>query len=117
MSRDRSPRPPRRATLPAVKDLDAVVFETGVQLTWSIPFAAEGVDICAAYFDGDGMGGNIAILHADAQIVLDYNPAHEVAAYVQKYNYGFSRIKMSAEEFGNSYSIPILFLLTGITGH
>ncbi len=43
------PRPPRRANLPAVKDLDAVVFETGVQLTWSIPFAAEGVDSFELY--------------------------------------------------------------------
>ena len=38
------PRPPRRPDLPVVKDLDAVVLETGVQLSWSIPFDSEGVD-------------------------------------------------------------------------
>lgn len=43
------PRPPRRANLPAVKDLEAVVFETGVELTWSIPSTAEGVDSFELY--------------------------------------------------------------------
>ncbi len=37
------PRPPREPDLPKVKDLDAVIIETGVQLTWSIPFGAEEV--------------------------------------------------------------------------
>ncbi len=68
-------------------------------------------------FDGDGMGGNIVVLNADAQIVMDYLPAHEIPAYVEKYSYGFSRINMSAEEFGQTYSIPILFHITGILGH
>ena len=39
-----APRPPRTAELPQVRDLDAVVMETGVQLSWSIPFGSEGVD-------------------------------------------------------------------------
>ncbi len=43
------PRPPRRANLPTVKDLEAVVFEIGVQLAWSIPFTAEGVDSFEIY--------------------------------------------------------------------
>ena len=38
------PRPPRKPDLPAVQDLQAVIMETGVQLAWSIPFTAEGVD-------------------------------------------------------------------------
>lgn len=38
------PRPPRAPHLPAVKDLQAVVFESGVQLAWSMPVNAEGVD-------------------------------------------------------------------------
>jgi hypothetical protein len=38
------PRPPRSPELPKVKELDAVIIETGVQLSWSIPFTAEGVD-------------------------------------------------------------------------
>jgi hypothetical protein len=38
------PRPPRSPELPQVKDLDAVVMEGGVQLSWSIPFGSEAVD-------------------------------------------------------------------------
>jgi hypothetical protein len=38
------PQPPREPDLPRVKDLDAVIMETGVQLAWSIPFTAERVD-------------------------------------------------------------------------
>jgi hypothetical protein len=38
------PRPPRAPHLPAVKDLQALIFESGVQLAWSMPLSAEGVD-------------------------------------------------------------------------
>ncbi len=38
------PQPPRELDLPKVKDLDAVITETGVQLAWSIPFTAKRVD-------------------------------------------------------------------------
>ena len=46
------PRPPRKPDLPAVQDLQAVVMQTGVQLTWSIPFTAEGVDGFNLYRSG-----------------------------------------------------------------
>jgi PPOX class probable F420-dependent enzyme len=84
--------------------------------TYKLEHIMSNPKVCL-HFDGDGMGGNIVVLNADAQIVLDYVPAHEVAAYVEKYSFGFNRINLSAEEFGRTYSIPILFHITRIEGH
>ena len=41
--RKAAPRPPRRPELPAVRDLQVMVAETGVLLTWTLPSADSAV--------------------------------------------------------------------------
>lgn len=69
------------------------------------------------HFDGDGMGGNIMVFMGEAQIDLSLPPANEVGKFVEKYLEGFARINMSAEEFSQTYSIPIRVRLTGLRSH
>lgn len=68
-------------------------------------------------FDGDGMGGNIAVFNGTAEVTLDYPPAHMIPAFVEKYEFGFARIGLSAEEYSNQYSVPILVSIVDCWGH
>src|SRR5947207_2131062 len=71
----------------------------------------------ALNFDGDGMGGNIVVITGQAEIASEAPPANEVAAYVQKYQRGFTRIGLSAEGFAQSYSVAIKVTPTSLRGH
>jgi PPOX class probable F420-dependent enzyme len=67
--------------------------------------------------DGDGRGGDIVIVSGEARIAEDAAPADRVAAYVEKYEPGFRRIGMSAEEFARAYSVAIRVRPTALRGH
>lgn len=69
------------------------------------------------HFDSDGMGGDIIIFSGIAKIDRDAPKADQVSAYVKKYNNGLKRINMTAEQFGESYSIAIRIEPTGVRGH
>lgn len=71
----------------------------------------------ALNFDGDGLGGNIVIFTGEARLAPEAPPAHQVPAYVQKYQPGFTRIRMSAEEFAQSYSVALRITPTNLRGH
>lgn len=71
----------------------------------------------ALNFDGDGHGGNIIVFSGKASIDHDALPAHEVAAYVQKYAEGFKRIQMTPEGFSRAYSVAIRVTPTSLRGH
>jgi PPOX class probable F420-dependent enzyme len=67
--------------------------------------------------DGDGSGGDIVIVSADAEIDEQAPAAHEVPAYVAKYGWGFERLRMTAEQFAATYSVPVRLRATRLRGH
>lgn len=71
----------------------------------------------ALHLDGDGLGGNIMVFTGEASLAPDAPPANEVPAYVQRYQPGFARIGMSAEEFAKSYSVALRITPTSLRGH
>ncbi len=71
----------------------------------------------ALNLDGDGQGGDIVVFAGEAQVAEDTPPANQVPAYVEKYRQGFARIGMSAEEFAQSYSVPLRVRPSGLRGH
>lgn len=71
----------------------------------------------ALHFDGDGQGGNIVVFTGEARLAPEAPPANQVPAYVQKYQPGFTRIRMSAEEFAGSYSVALWVTPTSLRGH
>lgn len=68
------------------------------------------------HFDGDGQGGDIIVVMGEAKIVTDGPLAHELAAYVEKYEWGFERINMTAEQFGTAYTAMIRVQPTAFRG-
>jgi PPOX class probable F420-dependent enzyme len=71
----------------------------------------------ALHFDGDGQGGNIVVFSGEARLAPEAPPANQVPAYVQKYQPGFTRIRMSANEFAESYSVALRVTPTSLRGH
>ncbi len=51
---------------------------------------------------------DVVILKGVARLAPEISPANELSAYAVKYAEGFTSIGMTAEEFGESYSVPIL---------
>jgi PPOX class probable F420-dependent enzyme len=66
-------------------------------------------------FAGDGRGGDIVVLSGTATI--GGPPAHEVGAYVQKYEDHIQRIGHTPETFAQKYSVPVRIELTALRGH
>lgn len=71
------------------------------------------------HFDGDGRGGNIVIITAEARVAADLPPAHEVLEFAGKYEAGgfFKRIGTNAAGFASRYSVAIQVRPTGLRGH
>ncbi|MBT8197159.1 MAG: TIGR03667 family PPOX class F420-dependent oxidoreductase [Acidimicrobiia bacterium] len=58
--------------------------------------------------DGNGMGGDIVTIEADAVIDKTLPPAHEVPDYVSKYADHMTRIGHTPESFAADYSVPVV---------
>lgn len=71
----------------------------------------------ALNFDGDGRGGNIIVITGEARVDPRTPPAHDMPAYVTKYQQGFKRIQVSPESFAQRYSVPIRITLQRVRGH
>jgi len=71
----------------------------------------------ALNFDGDGLGGNIVVFSGEARLAPEAPAANEAPDYVQKYQPGFARIHMSAEEFAASYAVALRVTPTSLRGH
>ncbi len=71
----------------------------------------------ALHLDGDGLGGNIVVFTGEASLAPDAPPANQVPAYVQKYQPGFARIGLSAEEFAQKYAVALRVTPTSLRGH
>jgi PPOX class probable F420-dependent enzyme len=66
--------------------------------------------------DGNGTGGDIVVVTGEAS-VSDDPPAHELPAYVEKYQWGFDRNNWTAESFAADYSVPVRVLVRRVRGH
>jgi len=71
----------------------------------------------ALNLDGDGLGGDIVVITGEASLAPETPPANDVPVYVEKYRPGFARIRMSAEEFAEVYSVPLRVTPTSLRGH
>ena len=71
----------------------------------------------ALNLDGDARGGDIVIVTGEASLAPDAPPADKVPEYVRKYAWGFARINMTAEQFGQTYSEAIRIRPTKLRGH
>jgi hypothetical protein len=67
-------------------------------------------------FAGDGAGGDIVILSGRAQLEAS-GRADQLAPYVEKYGWGFDRLRITPEQFAQRYSAPIRIRLTKVRGH
>ena len=68
-------------------------------------------------FAGDGAGGDIVILSGVASCEPDDAGAHKLPGYVQKYQWGFDRLRLTPEQFASRYSLPVRVRLTRVRGH
>jgi PPOX class probable F420-dependent enzyme len=73
--------------------------------------------IVALNLDGDGRGGDIVVVTGEARLAPELPPAQLVPEFVAKYSWGFQRIRMTAEQFGATYSAAILVAPTRLRGH
>jgi PPOX class probable F420-dependent enzyme len=71
----------------------------------------------ALHFDGDGDGGDIMVLTGEAIITAGAPPADQNQAYVEKYGWGFERIKQTAAQFARNYSVAIRVRPLRLRGH
>ena len=68
-------------------------------------------------FDGDGQGGDIVVLSAEAAIDWNWPPAHEHDKYLEKYAEHIERIGMTPRTFARTYKVPVRIRLTSLDGH
>jgi PPOX class probable F420-dependent enzyme len=69
-------------------------------------------------FAGDGDGGDIVIISGQAVLGGEGAlSAEHVPPYVEKYQWGFDRLRVTPAQFALRYSIPIRIHLTKVRGH
>lgn len=90
-------------------------------LVFSLPDTARTRNIehnpkVALNFAGDGSGGDIVILSGRARLEPG-GSAHRLTPYVEKYAWGFERLRVTPEQFASRYSAPIRIKLTKVRGH
>ncbi|MCP5101357.1 MAG: TIGR03667 family PPOX class F420-dependent oxidoreductase [Chloroflexi bacterium] len=67
--------------------------------------------------DGDGAGGDIIVINGVAELVTGEIPAAQLAAYVEKYETGFTRINMTPDQFKENYKTAIRIRPLKVRGH
>lgn len=71
----------------------------------------------ALHMDGDGQGGDIVVILGEAKVDQDAPPADQYPAYVEKYDWGFKRLGLSAGSFAERYSVAIRVKPLSLRGH
>lgn len=82
-------------------------------LVYSRPNAAKVRQISAnprvcLHLESDVWGENIVIVTGEARLAPDHPPADQTVAYAEKYAWGFERLGISASDYADDYSTPIL---------
>ena len=65
-------------------------------------------------FDGNGRGGEIAVLTGDAEVLEDFPPAHEYQPYAEKYAADIRRVSGDPETFARRYSVAMRIRITRV---
>lgn len=68
-------------------------------------------------FAGDGLGGDIVVLSAIAELRPDLPAADQDPPYLAKYAVHIPRIGSTPERFARRYSLPVTLTLTRLRGH
>jgi PPOX class probable F420-dependent enzyme len=71
----------------------------------------------ALNFDGNGTGGDIVVLTAEARIAAERPTEQEIGVYVEKYRQGIARIGLTPETMIQTYSVPIRVTPRRVRGH
>ena len=71
----------------------------------------------ALNFNSDEQGDDIIVFTGEASIDETALPANEMAEYATKYEAGFKQIQMTADSFGERYSVAIRVKPTELRGH
>ena len=68
-------------------------------------------------FNSDHYGGDIVVFLGEAQIPQTPVPEDMVTMYFKKYAQGMKDLGMTADDFRNSYSLPIIISPISLRGH
>jgi PPOX class probable F420-dependent enzyme len=71
----------------------------------------------ALNLDGDGAGGDIIVFTGQASLDTHAPPANQISEYVEKYQAGFERIGMTAEQFAVTYPVALRVTPNTLRGH
>jgi PPOX class probable F420-dependent enzyme len=71
----------------------------------------------ALNFDGNGSGGDIIVITAEAQVSSDDPPADQLPTYVEKYRDFIARRYSTPENFASIYSVALRIYPIAIRGH
>lgn len=67
-------------------------------------------------FNTDEEGEHVGVLLGEAKILPDMPPAARVQAYLRKYKEGIKDIGMTVQQFGASFTVPIVVSPTAFRG-
>jgi PPOX class probable F420-dependent enzyme len=70
----------------------------------------------ALNFRGDRLGGDVVVLGGEARIDPAAPPAHEIAAYLEKYAEHIAHLEATPEEFAAEYHVAVRITLTRLRG-
>jgi PPOX class probable F420-dependent enzyme len=62
----------------------------------------------ALNFNADKEGGDVVVLTGEARVLDEQPPPNRVKAYLRKYAKGIKSLDMTAEQFRDAYSVPII---------
>ena len=62
----------------------------------------------ALNFNTDEDGGNVVVLTGEARVLDQEPPPNRVKAYLRKYAKGIESLDMTADQFRNAYSVPVI---------
>lgn len=90
-------------------------------LVYSLPDAARVTHIkrnnhVSLHFDGNGQGGDIIVMAAEAAIDPSLPPGDRNPAYMEKYADSITRSFKTPENFAAKYSLPLRISLTKVRG-
>jgi PPOX class probable F420-dependent enzyme len=67
-------------------------------------------------FNTDEDGGDVVVIFGAAKILDHPPPENRIKTYLRKYREGIKSLKMTVEEFAQTYSVPILVTPSAMRG-
>lgn len=68
------------------------------------------------HFNANARGGDVVVLAGRAEVSAAEPPAHEMAAYLNKYRDDMIRVSGSLEAFSATYSVPLRVRVSRVRG-